>query len=73
MEKYEIFKTYLHDSLSDIHITENLMRNTRDGWAVYYIGKNIIIYHKLVDKETREKYYRQVAKKVDSLNHTFID
>ena len=73
MEKYYIFKTYNCDFYKEEHVSENLMRNTYCDWEVFHIGKDIIIYRKEVDKDERDKYYNQIARKVDQLNHTFID
>lgn len=73
MEKYYIFKTYNCDFYKEEHVSENLMRNTYCDWEVFHIGKDVIIYRKEVDKDERDKYYNQIARKVDQLNHTFID
>lgn len=73
MEKYYIFKSYLEDFISETDITENLMENTREGWEVFHIEKDVIIYRKEVDKKTREKYYREVAKEAKDLRSCFVD
>lgn len=73
MEKHFIFKVFKCDFNREEHVSENLIRNTGEGWDVFHIEGNVIIYRKEVDKKTRDKYYRQVAKKVDDLNHIFID
>lgn len=73
MDRYYIFKTYNCDFYKEEHVSENLMRNTYCDWEVFHIGKDVIIYRKEVDKDERDKYYNQIARKVDQLNHTFID
>lgn len=73
MEKYYIFKSYLEDFISETDITENLMENTREGWEVFHIEKDVIIYRKEVDKKTREKYYREVAEEAKDLRSCFVD
>lgn len=73
MDKYYIFKTYNCDFYKEEHVSENLMRNTYCDWEVFHIGQGVIIYRKEVDKEERDKYYNQIARNVDELNHTFID
>lgn len=73
MNKYYIFKTYNCDFYKAEHVSENLMRNTYCDWEVFHIGQDVIIYRKEVEKEERDKYYNTIARKVDQLNHTFID